>query len=114
MQGGADAEKFHRGQRVRFRVAQSCGHFDADPDITAAVMPQLLLNPAQIPGYLAVPTPLRDISGAPVGQLFILRSLAGARQRLAALRREIVALWLLALVAALLPPILWRARSCGR
>lgn len=72
------------------------------PDITAAVMPQLLLNPAQIPGYLAVPTPLRDISGAPVGQLFILRSLAGARQRLAALRREIVALWLLALVAALL------------
>jgi signal transduction histidine kinase len=72
------------------------------PDITAAVMPQLLLNPAQIPDYLAVPTPLRDISGAPVGQLFILRSLAGARQRLAALRREIVALWLLALVAALL------------
>ena len=60
-----------------------------------------MLNPARIPDYLAVPTPLRDISGAPVGQLFILRSLAGARQRLAALRREIVALWLLALVAAL-------------
>jgi signal transduction histidine kinase len=72
------------------------------PDITAAVMPRLLLNPAEIPDYLAVPTPLRDISGAPVGQLFILRSLAGARQRLAALRREIVVLWLLALVAALL------------
>ena len=72
------------------------------PAITAAIAPRLLKNSTEIPDYLAVPTPLRDISGAPVGQLFILRSLAGARQRLAALRREIVALWLLALVAALI------------
>jgi signal transduction histidine kinase len=71
------------------------------PAITAAIAPRLLNNSTEIADYLAVPTPLRDISGAPVGQLFILRSLAGARQRLAALRREIVALWLLALVAAL-------------
>ena len=71
------------------------------PAITAAIAPRLLMNSTEIPDYLAVPTPLRDISGAQVGQLFILRSLAGARQRLAALRREIVALWLLALVAAL-------------
>ena len=40
----------------------------------------------QISDYLALPQPLLDISGAPVGQLFILRSLAGARQRLTALR----------------------------
>jgi signal transduction histidine kinase len=72
------------------------------PSITAAIAPQLLNNSPAIADYLAVPTPLRDISGSPLGQLFILRSLAGARQRLAVLRREIVALWLLALVAALL------------
>jgi signal transduction histidine kinase len=72
------------------------------PAITAAIAPRLLANSSDIADYLAVPTALRDISGAQVGQLFILRSLAGARQRLAELRREIVALWLLALVAALL------------
>ncbi len=71
------------------------------PAITAAIAPRLLMNSTEIPDYLAVLNPLRDISGAQVGQLFIVRSLAGARQRLAALRREIVALWLLALVAAL-------------
>ena len=71
------------------------------PAITAAIAPRLLKNSTDIQDYLAVPTELRDISGAQVGQLFILRSLSGARQRLAALRREIVVLWLLALVAAL-------------
>jgi signal transduction histidine kinase len=72
------------------------------PQITAALAPRLLASSTDIPDYLAVPTPLLDINGAQVGQLFILRSLAGARERLAQLRREIVALWLLALVAALL------------
>jgi len=72
------------------------------PSITAAIVPHLLENSTEIADYLAVPTPLRDISGDQVGQLFILRSLAGARERLSELRREIVALWLLALVAALL------------
>ena len=72
------------------------------PAITAAIAPRLLKNSADIPDYVVLPTPLRDLNGAEVGQLFILRSLAGARQRLAGLRRDIVALWLLALVAALL------------
>jgi two-component system, OmpR family, sensor kinase len=71
------------------------------PAITAAIAPRLLKNSSEIQDYLAVPTALHDISGNQVGQLFILRSLAGARQRLAVLRREIVALWLLALIAAL-------------
>src|SRR3984957_5117337 len=42
------------------------------PAITAAIAPRLLANSTDIPDYLAVPTPLRDISGAQVGQLFIL------------------------------------------
>jgi signal transduction histidine kinase len=70
---------------------------------TAQITPELLRNPGapQVSGYLALPTPLPDVAGTPVGQLFILRSLAGARERLSALRRQILALWFLALVAAL-------------
>jgi signal transduction histidine kinase len=72
------------------------------PEATAAISPELIKNSTEFKDYLAVPTPLLDISGAPVGQLFILRSLAGARHRLTALRREVIALWLLALLAALI------------
>ncbi|HEX6894525.1 MAG TPA: ATP-binding protein [Bryobacteraceae bacterium] len=69
----------------------------------AAILPRLLnvSNIDQVAGFLALPQPLPDVSGAPVGQLFILRSFAGARQRLMALQRQIIALWLLALIAAL-------------
>ena len=70
---------------------------------TAAITPALLQNPGapQVSDYFALSRPLLDVGGAPVGQLFILRSFAGARQRLAALRRQIVGLWLLALIAGL-------------
>ena len=73
------------------------------PDATAAVAPELLRNASasQITGYLALPSPLFDVGGAQMGQLFILRSLAAASQRLGALRRQIIVLWLLALVAGL-------------
>ena len=69
----------------------------------AALLPALIKNPnaPRVSDYLALPTPLRDVEGTAVGQLFILRSLAAARERLAALRRQILTLWLLALVAAL-------------
>lgn len=72
-------------------------------EATASITPELLKNPGapQISNYLALSQPLPDVGGAPVGQLFILRSFAAARDRLAALRREIVALWLLALIAGL-------------
>lgn len=72
-------------------------------EATAAILPALLNDStrAHLPDYLALPTALRDITGAPVGQLFILRSVAGARRRLAMLRRQIFALWLLALLASL-------------
>jgi signal transduction histidine kinase len=38
-------------------------------------------------------TPLPDVQGNPIGELRILRSFEGARQHLAALRRNIVLLW---------------------
>jgi len=73
------------------------------PEATAAIAPELLRNStaSEISGYQAVPSPLFDVGGAPMGQLFILRSLEDASQRLAALRRQIILLWLLALVAGL-------------
>ncbi len=70
---------------------------------SAAVLPELLQSGAasENSDYLALPSPLLDISGAPIGQLYILRSFGGARQRLAALRRQVFVLWLFALLAAL-------------
>lgn len=51
--------------------------------------------------YAARPTPLLDIEGKPIGNLWILRSFAAAGERLAALRRNIILLWLLAVAASL-------------
>jgi signal transduction histidine kinase len=51
--------------------------------------------------YAARPTPLLDIEGKPIGDLWILRSFETASERLAALRRNITVLWLLAVAATL-------------
>ena len=51
--------------------------------------------------YAVRPTPLLDIAGNPIGSLWILRSFETASERLAALRRKIIQLWLLAVAASL-------------
>jgi len=51
--------------------------------------------------YAVRPTPLLDIAGNPIGSLWILRSFEAASERLAALRRKIILLWLLAVAASL-------------
>jgi signal transduction histidine kinase len=51
--------------------------------------------------YAASPKPLLDIDGQPLGELWILRSFETARERIAALRRNIILLWLLAVGAGL-------------
>jgi signal transduction histidine kinase len=51
--------------------------------------------------YAARPTPLLDIEGKAIGNLWILRSFETASERLAALRRNIILLWLLAIAASL-------------
>ncbi len=51
--------------------------------------------------YAARRTPLADIAGQPAGDLWILRSFQKAGERLAALRRNIILLWLLAVAASL-------------
>lgn len=46
-------------------------------------------------------TPLLDVQGNPMGQLYILRSFAAAQQRIGELRRQITIVWLLAVFAGL-------------
>ncbi len=97
-------ETIHRRKRICFHVARIRDYLDAG---SRTPRPRSCRSCCGIPSaprvsdYLALPTPLLDVGGTPVGQLFILRSFAGARARLGALRTQILALWLLALIAAL-------------
>ena len=73
------------------------------PQAEQSIVGQLVKTPraSQVADYLALPTALRDVSGTPMGELIILRSFRASRERLNELRIEIIALWLLALVATL-------------
>ena len=51
--------------------------------------------------YTMLATPLVDVQGKSVGELRILRSFAGARQHIAELRRNIVLIWVFAVLAGL-------------
>jgi signal transduction histidine kinase len=68
----------------------------------AAGMAPRLTSGQQNQDYLALATPLVDVGGSRIGQLFILRSFEAARQSIASLRRQIVGLWLSAMLASLL------------
>ena len=52
--------------------------------------------------YTMLGTPLRDVRGERVGELRVLRSCESARQHIASLRRNIVVIWLFAVLAGLL------------
>lgn len=49
--------------------------------------------------YAPLRTELQDIEGKPIGELWILRSFEGAKARLAALRRNLILIWLAAVLA---------------
>jgi signal transduction histidine kinase len=51
--------------------------------------------------YEPLKTPLLDVEGKPLGDLWILRSFEGSRQRIAALRRDIALTWLCAMIVGL-------------
>ena len=77
-----------------------------DPEAARLVvsrLPSRPLEPFSAGGieYAARPTPLLDIAGNPIGDLWILRSFAADSERLAALQRKIILLWLLAVAASL-------------
>jgi signal transduction histidine kinase len=51
--------------------------------------------------YEPLKTPLIDVEGKPLGDLWILRSFEGSRQRIVALRRDIALTWLCAMIVGL-------------
>jgi signal transduction histidine kinase len=51
--------------------------------------------------YAPLMKPLIDVEGKPIGELWILRSFESSRQRIAALRRDMVLTWLGAVIAGL-------------
>ena len=51
--------------------------------------------------YAPLMKPLIDVEGKPIGELWILRSFESSRQRIAALRRDMVLTWLCAVIAGL-------------
>lgn len=53
------------------------------------------------PGALSNLTPLLDVQGKPIGELYILRSYSASRRRIDDLRSQITIVWLLAIVAGL-------------
>jgi signal transduction histidine kinase len=54
------------------------------------------------PGALSNLTPLLDVQGKPIGELYILRSFTASQHRIDDLRRQITIVWLIAIVAGLL------------
>jgi signal transduction histidine kinase len=51
--------------------------------------------------YAPLRTPLLDVEGKPIGELWILRSFEAAAQRIAGLRRNIILLWLFAVAVGM-------------
>jgi signal transduction histidine kinase len=51
--------------------------------------------------YAPLVNPLPDIEGRPIGDLWIFRSFEGAAQRIAALRRNLLLMWVIAVAAGL-------------
>ncbi|MFN7998909.1 MAG: ATP-binding protein [Bryobacteraceae bacterium] len=78
-----------------------------NPRATGQVVSNLAANPASarvsdgVIEYAARRKPLLDIEGNPIGELWILRSFETARERISALRRNIILLWLIAIGAGL-------------
>ncbi len=98
--------------QVAHELKQSTGGSDfvflADGRPIASTLPSGALPPGrqqnvQIAGsdYAQFVTPLLDVQGRPSGELRILRSFEGAARRMAGLRRQMVAIWLIAVLAGL-------------
>jgi len=56
--------------------------------------------------YAPLKSPLIDVQGKPIGELWILRSFEGARQRIAMLRRDMALTWVVGVIVGLWPTYL--------
>ncbi len=69
--------------------------------VAAALAPHSAEAISRSPDYITLATPLLNIEGSRIGDLIIARSFEDTRRAIAALRREILLLWLGAIAAAL-------------
>jgi signal transduction histidine kinase len=89
--GGSDF-LFASGGRVLASTVSSAQAADILGSLTAR---------RRLTDYAPLERPLLDVSGKTIGELVILRSFEGARQRLAMLRRNVFMIYVLALLAGL-------------
>jgi len=85
------------------RVVASTLDRPLNPGVQAATPPAQAPQRIEVAGveYLMLGTPLLDVQGKTIGELRILRSFEGARQHIATLRRNIVLIWLFAMLLGL-------------
>lgn len=69
--------------------------------IVASTIPGVQSLPLPPSRYMALSSPLLDVQGRALGELQIARSFTGARERIAMLQRDILAMWLCAVLAGL-------------
>ena len=82
--------------------------FLSNRGVIASTLPEGV--PAHQQDYASVSRPLVSVEGSPIGELRIYRSLTAARQNVAALRRDVYLIWLVA-VAVGLALTWWLARK---
>jgi signal transduction histidine kinase len=86
-------------QRLKEATGGSDFHFIAGNQAVASTLPRGI-SPSDR-DFSPLRTALQDIEGKPVGELWILRSVDSARRRLAALRRDTILIYLLAMLVGL-------------
>lgn len=86
------------GPELANELKQATGGSDFVFRAKGAKVASTLEPEAKEENYSALATPLRDVTGEVIGELRILRSLESAKRRVNALRRDIVLIWLGALL----------------
>ncbi|MFN0108417.1 MAG: sensor histidine kinase [Blastocatellia bacterium] len=83
-----------KNEQIAFQAIQAGNFADAAPGRTI----EINLNGEL---YLAFARPLMDFDDKPIGQVFMLRSLAGAGKLFGAISNRLLGLWTMAIIAAL-------------
>jgi signal transduction histidine kinase len=97
--GGSDFVFVAQGQTIASTLAPATVIVPAAAQPVPGALPHVQIGGTE---YSEFSTPLLDIAGQPAGELYILRSFETARRRMAALRRNMVLLWLAAFAAGLI------------
>jgi signal transduction histidine kinase len=86
---------------IAAELKQSTGGSDFVFRVGRRPIVSTLSGPEFPPGALSNLTPLLDVQGKPIGELYILRSFAASQHRIDDLRRQITIVWFIAIVLGL-------------